>query len=210
VAFQRRLVDQPLMEAVLADLALDREGALALALRVARAFGGDGEADRGLARIGVALAKFLSNKLAPGVIVEAMEALGGMGYVEDTMLPMLYREAPLNGIWEGSGNVIALDILRTLDRDAAARDSLEAELAEVRGWHPAYDRALASLPRDRVPEGAARQHAERLATLLTAAVLARTVPPEIAVAYAESRLSPRSRIYGTVADLPTERILSRF
>jgi putative acyl-CoA dehydrogenase len=210
VAFQRRLVDQPLMEAVLADLALDREGALALALRVARAFGGDGEADRGLARIGVALAKFLSNKLAPVVIVEAMEALGGMGYVEDTMLPMLYREAPLNGIWEGSGNVIALDILRTLDRDAAARDSLEAELAEVRGWHPAYDRALASLPRDRVPEGAARQHAERLATLLTAAVLARTVPPEIAVAYAESRLSPRSRIYGTVADLPTERILSRF
>ena len=208
--FQRRLADQPLMALVLADLALDWEGALALAMRVARAFGGTDEADRGFARIGVALAKFLANKLAQSVIAEAMEALGGMGYVEDTVLPMLYREAPLNGIWEGSGNVIALDILRTLERDGAGRAALRAELDGVKGWHPAYDSVLAGLPTDRVPQAGARQVAVQLATLLSAATLARTGPPEIAQAYAGTRLRPGWRVYGTLADLPAERILCRF
>ena len=120
-AFQRRLIDQPLMQSVMADLALDQEAALALAMGCARAFDGQTDADRAFARIAVALAKYLSNKRAPGVIYEAMECLGGMGYIEETPMPMLYREAPLNSIWEGSGNVICLDILRTLARapDAA-------------------------------------------------------------------------------------------
>jgi alkylation response protein AidB-like acyl-CoA dehydrogenase len=117
-AFQRRLIDQPLMRAVLADLALDWEGATALAFRVARAF--DAPAERPFARVAVALAKYLNNKLCVRVTAEAMEALGGMGYVEDTALPLFYREAPLNGIWEGSGNVICLDILRTLAREPGA------------------------------------------------------------------------------------------
>jgi putative acyl-CoA dehydrogenase len=207
--FQRRLADQPLMAAVLADLALDAEGALALGLRVAQAFDGDGPADRAFARIAVALAKFLSNKLAPGLIYEAMECLGGMGYVEDTPLPMLYREAPLNSIWEGSGNVICLDILRTLARDPLAAEALEAALAAARGRHPAYDAALAALP-PTPAEAGARGYAEALATLLTAAVLFDTAPPGIAGAYAASRLSPRGRAYGTAPDLPVEAILARF
>jgi putative acyl-CoA dehydrogenase len=208
-AFQRRLADQPLMAAVLADLALDAEGALALGLRIARAFDGTTAADRGFARISVALAKFLSNSLAPGLIFEAMEALGGIGYVEETPLPMLYREAPLNAIWEGSGNVICLDILRSLARDPEAAAALKAELAGAKGRHPAYDAALAALP-EAPAEPAARSFAERAATLLTAAALFAAAPPEIAEAYAASRLGRRGRIWGTAPDLPLEAILGRF
>jgi putative acyl-CoA dehydrogenase len=134
-AFQRRLIDQPLMRALLADLVLDWEGAAALAFHVARAF--DDPERAPFARIAVALAKFLNNKLAPRVIVEAMEGLGGMGYVEDTPLPMLYREAPLNGIWEGSGNVICLDILRTLGREPEAAALLAADLDAATRRRPA-------------------------------------------------------------------------
>ena len=207
--FQRRLADQPLMALVLADLALEQEGALALGLRVARAFdGGTGE-DRAFARIGVALAKFLANKFCVPVVAEAMEALGGMGYVEDTALPLLYREAPLNGIWEGSGNVIALDVLRTLAREPLAGEVLRAELAATKGAHPAYDRALADLP-ERADEGAARLVAEALARLLTASVLFRAAPEPVAAAYAETRLAAPGRLYGTAPGLPAEVILDRF
>ena len=206
--FQRRLIDQPLMAAVLADMALDAEGALALGLSVAGAFDGATPADRAFARIGVALAKYLSNKLAPPLVAEAMEALGGMGYVEDTPLPLLYREAPLNGIWEGSGNVIALDILRTLARDPLAADTLAARLAAAKGAHPEYDRALADLSRTPPAEALARSHAERLATLLTAATLHKVGSP-VAEAYSASRLGPRGRLYGTAPDLPVNLILAR-
>ena len=173
-AFQKRLSDQPLMQAVLADLALDWEGALALGLRVAQSFDSKALDERAFARIGVALAKYLSNKLCPGVVAEAMECLGGMGYVEDTPLPMLYREAPLNGIWEGSGNVICLDILRTLRASPEAGEVLAAEFAKVAGQDRAFDQALSAhmarfpkLPEDRE----ARWFAESLATLLTGATL---------------------------------------
>ena len=109
-AFQRRLVEQPLMASVLADLALEVEAAVALGMRVARAFDAG---DRAFARVGVALAKFLNNKRCPQAVYEAMECLGGMGYVEEGPMPLYYREAPLNSIWEGSGNVICLDVLRS-------------------------------------------------------------------------------------------------
>jgi putative acyl-CoA dehydrogenase len=198
------------MAAVLADLMLDAEAALALGMRVARAFDGTTDADRALARIAVALAKFLSNKLAPGVICEAMECLGGMGYVEDTALPLLYREAPLNAIWEGSGNVICLDILRTLAKEPLAGEALRAELAAARGLHPAYDAALAgatALMAGR-EEAGARALAERLATLLAAAVLV-AVAPAVAEVYAATRLGARGRVYGT-AVLDAEAVLERF
>ncbi|MEE4117429.1 MAG: acyl-CoA dehydrogenase family protein [Paracoccaceae bacterium] len=186
--FQKRLIDQPLMRAVLADLALDAVGALALGLRVARAFD-TGEAP--FARIAVALAKYLSNKRCPTVVAEAMEALGGTGYVDDTPLPMLYREAPLNGIWEGSGNVICLDARRTLARDPAAAEALAAELDSAQGLHPAFDAALAAT-RDRWPavpdEAAARAFAERTAALLTAATLLRAGPAALAEGYVATRL----------------------
>jgi len=185
-AFQRRLIDQPLMRAVLADLTLDWLGALFLGLRVATAFDGKGEEAHAFARIGVALAKFLSNKRCPGLVYEAMEALGGMGYVEDTPLPMLFRESPLNSIWEGSGNVICLDILRTLAREPLAAEVLRAELEAARGIVAGYDAALAAhfarwpaLP----VEAEARWFAESLAQLLCASVLLRQRPGPVAQGY---------------------------
>jgi len=211
-AFQRRLIDQPLMRAVLADLALDWEGAVALGFRVARAFDGIAEADRALARIGVALAKFLANKRCVAVVAEAMECLGGMGYVEETGLPLLYREAPLNGIWEGSGNVICLDILRTLEREPLAAEVLAAELDAARGADRAYDAALADFRRrwpGAVPEAGARAFAERAALLLTASVLLREAPEAVGAAYAAARLGERGLIHGAGAAVDAAALLSR-
>ncbi|WP_172295787.1 acyl-CoA dehydrogenase family protein [Pseudoruegeria sp. HB172150] len=208
-AFQRKLIDQPLMQTLLADLALDAEGSLALGLRVARAFD---ERDEAFARIAVALAKYLSNKRAPGMIYEAMEALGGMGYVEDTPLPLLYREAPLNSIWEGSGNVICLDILRTLARDPDAGEALAQALDAGKGSDSRYDAALSdhrtrwsSLP----PEAEARFFAERTATLLTAVTLMETAPA-VAGTYLATRLTfDRGLTAGAVSAVDTAQLLDR-
>ncbi|MFU8776612.1 MAG: acyl-CoA dehydrogenase family protein [Roseovarius sp.] len=212
-AFQKQLIDQPLMRAVLTDLTLDWEGTLALGLHVARAFDGRGATDRAFARLGVALAKFLGNKLCPGVVYEAMEAVGGMGYVEDTPLPLLYREAPLNSIWEGSGNVICLDILRTLRKEPLAGDVLSAELASVTGQDRRFDAALKAHMQTfpKLPEEAqARWYAESLATLLTASVLMRQAPDAVAGAYIATRLSdPRGRVAGAIGRLDTAPILAR-
>ncbi|SIO44949.1 putative acyl-CoA dehydrogenase [Rhodovulum sp. ES.010] len=203
-AFQKRLIDQPLMRAVLADLALDWRGSLALGLHVAQAFDGDAPEDRAFARIGVALAKYLSNKLCPGVAVEAMEVLGGMGYVEDTPLPLLYREAPLNGIWEGSGNVICLDALRTLARVPLAAERLAAELDEGKGLDRAYDAALAAHRAQwpgPVPEAEARWFVERAALLLAASVLLREGTGDVAAAFVRTRLGgARGRLAGALPD----------
>ncbi|WP_170370208.1 acyl-CoA dehydrogenase family protein [Ruegeria arenilitoris] len=212
-AFQRRLIDQPLMRAVLADLVLDWEGALTLGLRVARAFDGDTAEDCAFARIGVALAKFVSNKRCPVVAVEAMEVLGGMGYVEDTPMPMIYREAPLNGIWEGSGNVICLDILRSLARDPLAAQTLQAELDAATGADRRYDAALKA-HRDRwptlPPEAEARWFAEATAHLLTAALLLRHAPGAVADGYIATRvLGESGRIPGSVSGLDTDVLLGR-
>ncbi len=212
-AFQRRLIDQPLMRAVLADLALDWEGALALSLRVAAAFDGGTEADRAFARISVALAKFHNNKRCAPVIVEAMEVLGGMGYVEETPLPMLYREAPLNGIWEGSGNVICLDILRTLAREPLAAEMLASELDAAKGPDRRYDAALDDF-RDRwrglPPEAEARAFAERLALLLSASVLIRHAPHPVADGFTATRLTAaRGQVAGSVSGLNTAALIAR-
>jgi putative acyl-CoA dehydrogenase len=209
--FQRRLADQPLMRALLCDLVLDWEGATALGFHVARAF--DDPSRAPFARIAVALAKFLNNKLAPRVIVEAMEGLGGMGYVEDTPLPMLYREAPLNGIWEGSGNVICLDILRTLARDPAAGALLAADLDAARGADRRYDAALAA-HRARWPglpdEAEARWFAERTALLLTASVLVRAAPEAVADAFVATRLDgARGHVAGSLGPHDMPALLAR-
>lgn len=207
--FQKRLIDAPLMRAVLADLSLDAEGALALAMRIATAF------DQGdpLSRVGVALAKYLSNKLAPGVIYEAMEALGGAGYTDDTPLPMLYREAPLNSIWEGSGNVICLDILRTLARDAASAEALEAELQAACGLNDDFDKGLAR-HRARWPgppdEAEARWFVESLATLLMSSVLLTKGQSAVAEAFATTRLnSERGRTAGAIERFDHEPLIER-
>lgn len=215
-AFGARLINQPLMARVLADLALDASAALALGLRVARAFGGKTAEERAFARIAVSLAKFINNKRCVHVTAEAMEVMGGMGYVDDTPLPMLYREAPLNGIWEGSGNVIGLDILRSLARDPGADAALMAALEQGAGKDAGYDRGLACF-RERWashPEPVmARAFADDAAQLLSAATLldmADTAPwlTPLASGFIAGRITqPRPAIAGAGIDLDAASIL---
>ncbi|GIM93952.1 acyl-CoA dehydrogenase family protein [Paractinoplanes toevensis] len=181
-AFGRRLADQPAMTNVLADLALESEAATVLAMRLA------GAVDRGeqqFKRLAIAVGKFWVCKRQPVVVGEALECLGGNGYVEDSGLPRLYRDAPLNSIWEGSGNVQALDVLRTLHREP---DSLEALLAEVTGVDRRIDRAVTELRKIPADEGNARRVVERMALVLQASLVVRHSPPEVADAFCATRL----------------------
>ena len=212
-AFQRRLIDQPLMRRVLADLALDLEGALALGMFAAATFDGQDDRTRALSRVTVALAKFLSNKRCPNLVYEAMEVLGGMGYVEDTPMPLLYREAPLNSIWEGSGNVICLDTLRTLARVPLAAEALAGELQAAIGVDRRYDAALAA-HRDRWPgmpsEEDARWFCDSLARLLTASVLIRHAPGAVADGWCATRLdAARGLVSGAVTGLDEAALIDR-
>jgi putative acyl-CoA dehydrogenase len=199
--FQRKLIDQPAMRQVLADLALEVEAMTALAIRLAasfdRAVEDQNEAAR--ARILTPAAKFAICKAAPGLIYEAMESLGGNGYVEENPLPRLYREAPVNAIWEGSGNVMALDILRAAGREpevaTAVLEGLMGEADNLPGASEAARDILMALHSPEA-ESKARFAAERLATLATAAALARSAPPEIGEAYARTRLASPRRMIG--------------
>jgi putative acyl-CoA dehydrogenase len=149
-AFGKLLIDQPLMQNVLADLALESEAALAFTLRVARAVDASARdaKEAALARIATAIGKYWVCKRCPPFVNEAQECLGGAGYVEESILPRLYRQAPLNSIWEGSGNIQCLDVLRALKREPETRDALFAEFASVKGVHPLLDRHVARLARD--------------------------------------------------------------
>jgi putative acyl-CoA dehydrogenase len=201
MAFGRLLIDQPLMQAVLADLVIEAEAATALVMRVARAFDGGGEEQRAFARIGAALAKFWVTKRLPNHSYEALECLGGNGFVEDSGMPRLYREAPVNAIWEGSGNVNALDLLRALAREPAARAAYFAEVAAAKGGNAALDRAAAALEAALAApeEAAARRLAEDMAVVLQAALLVRHGPPEVADAFVAARLGGAMRgCYGAL------------
>jgi putative acyl-CoA dehydrogenase len=197
-AFGRRLVEQPLMQAVLADLALEVEAATALGLRLARAYdeAPRDPAARAFARIATAVAKYWVCKRAPGMIYEAMECLGGNGYVEESPLPRLYREAPVNAIWEGSGNVIALDVLRASVREPESVPAFFAELRLARGASRALDAWTDVLERDLADrsevEARARSLVERMALALQAALLARSAPPAVADGFVAARLAGRS------------------
>lgn len=215
-AFQRRLVDQPLMKAVLTDLALESEAALLLVLRLAQAYDRSDKDPQELAfaRVATAIAKFWCAARAPGFVFEAMQCLGGNGYVEESILPRLYREAPLSAIWEGCGNVICLDVLRALDQEDA-REALLAELAAAGGLDPELDRAVGVL-RDRLGSGAitqgeARSLAETMAVTLQASIMLRNGNPDVAAAFVRSRLSEdQSRTYGALTiDFDTSLILDR-
>src|SRR6202035_5224450 len=139
-AFQKKLVDQPLMTNVHADIALEAEAALALTFRLARAYDQADAAALAFRRVVTPAAKFWICKRAPSLAVEAMEVLGGSGYVEESVLPRIYRETPVNSIWEGSGNVMCLDVLRALGREPQAAEMLLAEI----GAAAAADRRLAA------------------------------------------------------------------
>jgi putative acyl-CoA dehydrogenase len=204
-AFGRRLVDQPAMRPVLADLVLESEAATALAMRLAGAVDRAERGDAGEAafkRIGLAIGKLWVCKRTPAMVVEALECLGGNGYVEDSGMPRLYREAPLLSIWEGSGTVNALDVLRALAREPAAADALRAELAAAAGRSADYDGALREVEADLVrgpAEADARRLVERLGLLLQASVLLRHSP--VGEAFVRARLAPDAGL--TIGALPT-------
>jgi putative acyl-CoA dehydrogenase len=193
-AFGRALIAQPLMRNVLADLAVESEAATVLMMRLARAFD---EGDRAFARLAVAVAKYWVAKRAPAHVAEALECLGGNGYVEEFILPRLYREAPLNSIWEGSGNVVALDVRRAMTKEPEALDRVLAEIRLARD--PRIERAIAGIRAD-VAEDGARRVAERLALALQASLLVRFAPPAVAGAFCASRLDGDwCRAFGTLA-----------
>jgi putative acyl-CoA dehydrogenase len=198
-AFGSLLFDKPLMRSVLADLALESEAATVLMMRIAGAVD-RGEAD--LQRLGTALAKYWICKRQPGMVAEALECLGGNGYVEDSGLPRLYRDAPLNGIWEGSGNVTALDVLRALRTSPSTVDAYAAEIAPALGVSPLLDAAwteVAKMLAGSPDEADARVLAERMALALQAALLVRFSPGAVADAFGAARLGPAAgRAYGAL------------
>ena len=193
-AFGKRLIEQPLMKNVLADIALESEAATALAIRLARAFDRQGDAHEQLmARLLTPVAKFWICKRGSHLAQEAMECLGGNGYVEEGgegVMARIYREMPLNSIWEGAGNIMALDLLRGLRKgDAAA--ALAQELAPARGQHAALDRLVDALParvEAMATEMEARRLAQDVALAVQAALLVQTAPPAVHGAFCASRL----------------------
>ena len=206
-AFQRSLIDQPIMTNVIADLALEAEAAAWLSFRFVAALDreGESESERLLGRIGAPIAKYWVCKRVSAVVVEALECHGGNGFIEDHLMARLYREAPLNGIWEGTGNVICLDVLRSMTREPDCIPALLDELREARGADRRYDAALdrfeAELPELGRREGQARRIVERSALLMSAGLLIRHAPHAVADAFVASRLE--GGWSGHFGDLPT-------
>jgi putative acyl-CoA dehydrogenase len=214
--FQKHLVDQPMMRAVLADLAVEVEAATALVMRLCRSFdlAASDPREAARARLLTPAVKYCVCKTAPGFIYEAMECLGGNGYVEDSTLPRLYREAPVNAIWEGSGNVMCLDVLRALARDGEAAQAVLTALADEAAGLPGARETAEQLRAALTAEDAeaqARATVGRLALLAAAAALGRTAPA-VAERFARSRLADRhGAIYGAGSIEPdeTRRLLER-
>ncbi|OJX72214.1 acyl-CoA dehydrogenase family protein [Leifsonia sp. 71-9] len=213
-AFGARLVDQPAMTAVLADLALESEAATAVALRLARAHDADApDTDVAFRRLATAVTKYWVCKRGPGHAYEALECLGGNGYTEAFPLARRYREQPVMAIWEGSGNVIALDVLRALGREPASREAFDGELSAARGTNAAYDvhhdRLRAALAT--ADESSARPLVAALAVALQASLLLRHAPAAVADAFVAARLGPdRGSLYGELPPgLDTAAIVAR-
>ena len=203
------------MRQVLADLALEVEAATTMTLRVARAFdeSATDETAAAFGRIATPITKYWVCKRAPGMIVECLESHGGAGYVEESILPRIYREAPLSSIWEGSGNVMCLDVLRAISKEPESLPALLGELAEAQGSDPRYDAHLADL-KAQVRDGdnlqyRARYLVEGLAVALQASLLLREGPSLIADAYLGSRMGS-GREYGTLpTNIDCQAILER-
>jgi putative acyl-CoA dehydrogenase len=193
VAFQKKLIDQSLMTNVLADLAVESEAATVLTMRLARAYDEDDETASIWRRVLTPAAKFWICKRATPLAAEALEVLGGNGYVEDCVMPRLYRETPVNSIWEGSGNVMCLDVLRAMARTPGAADVLHQELAETAHANKRLRNTLARLeqrlaPGERSDESQARAVVRDLVLAIQAALLLRHSPAAVADAFCASRL----------------------
>ena len=204
-AFQKRLVDHPLMTGVLADMALEVEAATAIGLRLARAFeAGADEAEIALRRLMTPAAKFWVCKRGPILAAEAMEVLGGNGFVEDSGMPRIYRELPVHSIWEGSGNVMALDTLRAFERQPLCADALAAELALAAGADPRLDVAIEGVlgaMRHRPREADLRGFCQKLVLTLQGALLSRHAPTCVADAFCASRFAGEGgRVFGSLPD----------
>lgn len=204
-AFGKNLSDHDLMKNVLADLALESEAATALAMRLAHAFGHSSDPhEKVIARVITPIAKFWICKRGSGFAQEAMECMGGNGYVEhngDGVMARIYREMPLNSIWEGAGNIMAIDLLRAL-RQADAAGALATELQSVKGVHTVLDHFIDSIPVriDHLAEPVqARQLAQDVALVMQAALLVKTAPSEVYSSFIESRLGHDwGAVYGTL------------
>ena len=212
-AFGRRLIEQPLMRNVLADLALESEAATTAMMRLARAY--DADADAPFRRLATAVLKYWTCKRAPVHAAEALECLGGNGYVEEWGMARLYREAPLNSIWEGSGNVQCLDVLRAIQKSPESLKALFSEIRQARGADARLDLFVndlrAQLDQTEDLEAAARRLVERLALALQASLLVRHAPPEVADAFCASRLTgDAGRAFGTLpAGIELGKIIER-
>ncbi|MFF4956205.1 acyl-CoA dehydrogenase family protein [Streptomyces sp. NPDC001222] len=191
-AFGGRLVDKPLMRNVLADLALESEAATTLALRLAAAYDDGSEQERAFLRLAVPAAKYWVTKRCTPVVVEASECLGGNGYVEEWGMPRLLRESPLNSIWEGAGNVQALDVLRAMQREPGSLNAFLQEVGRARGADHRLDGAIKDLLTELADlegiEARARRLVERMALVLQGSLLVRYAPAEVADAFCASRL----------------------
>lgn len=213
MAFGALLADKTLMQNVLADLALESEAAMALALRLARAFDEEDEQALLLRRVLTPAAKFWVCKRGAAVAAEAMEVVGGNGYVEEGTLARVYRQMPLNSIWEGAGNIMCLDVLRALAREPRCVDALRLELEAARGGHRTLDRFVAALRFGAADEASARVLAQGIALAVQAALLVRFAPSFVADAFCASRLDPSSfggGVFGTLAsDAARREILQR-
>ena len=216
-AFGKLLIDQPLMQMVLADLALESEAAMAFSLRVARAIDASPRdaASAAFARIATAIGKYWICKRCPPFVNEAQECLGGAGYVEESILPRLYRQAPLNSIWEGSGNIQCLDVLRALAREPATREALLAEFVRVRGGNTLLDAEVVALElqlADTVEmEKRARHLVERLAIALQAATLVGAGNDVVSDSFCQSRFGGvYGKTFGAIpVDLPVVKLIDR-
>jgi putative acyl-CoA dehydrogenase len=217
-AFGGRLIDKPLMQNVLADLSLESEAAVALALRLARAFeaGARGdESEQQLARLAMPVAKYWVCKRTPATVNEAQECMGGAGYVEESILPRLYRQAPLNSIWEGSGNVQCLDVLRVLSRDRDCFDTLRLQLHAARGLNEEYDAHIERLDRAMTDtaslEVRARSVTADIALALQASLLLQAESSVVAQAFCRSRLNGQGpAAFGTLpADVDLQALVDR-
>jgi putative acyl-CoA dehydrogenase len=214
MAFGRLLADQPLMRNVIADLALESEAATLTSLHLAAATdAGSDESARLFRRIGLAVAKYWVTKRCAPFAAEALECLGGNGYVEESGMPRLYREAPLNSIWEGSGNVNALDVLRALAKESGVWEAFCAEVGTARGTDARFDSAFKELKDEvaSVDETGARRFVERMALLLQGSLMLRYAPNENADAFVASRLGGDwGRTFGTLPrGLELDRITGR-
>jgi putative acyl-CoA dehydrogenase len=198
LVFQRKLADQPLMEQVLADLALDVEAAAVLSFRLARSFDRATDARASAwRRLMTPITKYWVCKIAPALVAEAMECMGGSGYVEEAPLARIYREVPVNAIWEGSGNVMALDVMRVLQREPEALEAVMEELrlasADDARLRSAHERVESLLHEPKLLDVRGRTLIEGLATLSAAAILKAHAPAAVADAFIATRLSGNPR-----------------